>query len=168
MLVSTSKLALLAATLAVAANAQDQCSAKQTQCAEDNESLLLKCDGKGSWETQTCGANMYCMTMNSAMIHCMLKPENEIQTSSTQPTASSTEDQASETSAENDSSSPVSSADDASSTGSSPNVPTPSAGDDNSSSDKSTSSGALSNTNGNNAVIAAVAGLAIIGMGALF
>ncbi|KAJ1646709.1 hypothetical protein J3B02_000421 [Coemansia erecta] len=157
MLFSTTKLALAAAALASAANAQSQCSAKQTQCAQDNESLLLKCNGQGSWETQTCGDNMYCMTMNAAMIHCMLKPDNGNAPSSSKPTPTSSEESASEAA------SPVSSSHSASASDSSASTPAPK-----SKSDESSSSGALSKTNGNNVVIAAVAGLAIIGMGALF
>ncbi|KAJ2838379.1 hypothetical protein J3B01_001449 [Coemansia erecta] len=66
--------ALLAAT-AASASAADTCSQKgQHMCGEENTSLLLECDGS-SWTTATCGADMYCMTMNPAMIHCMLKPE---------------------------------------------------------------------------------------------
>ncbi|KAJ1859291.1 hypothetical protein GGH12_002296 [Coemansia sp. RSA 1822] len=70
----STSLALLAAT-AASASAADTCSQKgQHMCGEENTSLLLECDGS-SWATITCGAGMYCMTMNSAMIHCMLEPD---------------------------------------------------------------------------------------------
>ncbi|KAJ2825757.1 hypothetical protein IWW50_002706 [Coemansia erecta] len=71
----STSLALL--TVAVAsANADDTCAKKgEIMCGEENSSLLLECDGS-KWATSTCGSNMYCMTMNAAMIHCMLKPDN--------------------------------------------------------------------------------------------
>ncbi|KAJ2478029.1 hypothetical protein IWW56_003972 [Coemansia sp. RSA 2131] len=70
----STSLALLATT-AASVSAADTCSQKgQHMCGEENTSLLLECDGS-SWATTTCGADMYCMTMNPAMIHCMLKPD---------------------------------------------------------------------------------------------
>ncbi|KAJ1804255.1 hypothetical protein LPJ75_005634, partial [Coemansia sp. RSA 2598] len=97
-----------------------------------------------SWETETCGSDQYCMTMNEAMIHCMLKPDDWAPASQSKPTATSSEEQPSET---------------ASST---------SASHDSHDSSSSTKSGASAITNGHNAVIAAVAGLAVLGMGAMF
>ncbi|KAJ1886683.1 hypothetical protein LPJ66_009510 [Kickxella alabastrina] len=77
MLASSAKLALAVTAIfaATSVNGQSQCQAGATQCGTDNESVLLRCN-KGTWTTEYCGANQYCMTMNKAMIHCMLKPDD--------------------------------------------------------------------------------------------
>ncbi|KAJ2785203.1 hypothetical protein H4R18_000654 [Coemansia javaensis] len=64
-------LALLAAT----ASAQS-CTNGEKKC-NDNASALLECVS-GTWSTNLCNSDMYCMTMNPEMIHCMLKPDGGI------------------------------------------------------------------------------------------
>ncbi|KAJ2056722.1 hypothetical protein GGI17_006040 [Coemansia sp. S146] len=92
-----SSVILATAAFAAAASAQ-QCVAKQTQCATDNDSMLLHCEGS-TWATSRCASDQYCMTM-PGMVHCMLRPEGEKpgpssptsapSSSSSKPTGSST------------------------------------------------------------------------------
>ncbi|KAJ2861370.1 hypothetical protein GGH94_004937, partial [Coemansia aciculifera] len=90
---------LATAAFAAAASAQ-QCVAKQTQCATDNDSMLLHCEGS-TWATFQCASDQYCMTMVPGMVHCMLRPEGgkpgpssptstPAASSSSKPTGSST------------------------------------------------------------------------------
>ncbi|KAJ2744064.1 hypothetical protein GGI19_006631 [Coemansia pectinata] len=89
---------LATAAFAAAASAQ-QCVAKQTQCATDNDSMLLHCEGS-TWATSQCASDQYCMTMMPGMVHCMLRPEggkpgpssptSTPASSSSKPTGSST------------------------------------------------------------------------------
>ncbi|KAJ2796371.1 hypothetical protein H4R20_005552 [Coemansia guatemalensis] len=62
----------LTAVFAATASAQS-CQAGQKQC-DTNTSVLLECMD-GEWSSNSCDANMYCMTMGGAMVHCMLEPD---------------------------------------------------------------------------------------------
>ncbi|KAJ2719719.1 hypothetical protein GGI07_005043 [Coemansia sp. Benny D115] len=137
---------VFAAALAMSGVQAQQCQGSAKMCDETNESHLLVCNG-GTWDTQVCGSNQYCMTMDPTMIHCMLKPDNA------DDSKSSSSSHASPTS------SPESSSSHSSSESSS------SSKKDDEKSSKSTTSGASGS--GNIAVIAAI-GAAAIGMAALF
>ncbi|KAJ1884097.1 hypothetical protein GGI09_005194 [Coemansia sp. S100] len=80
--------AILATAVFAAAASAQQCVAKQTQCATDNDSILLHCDGS-TWATSRCASDQYCMTMMPGMVHCMLRPEGEKPGPSTPTSASS-------------------------------------------------------------------------------
>ncbi|KAJ2772602.1 hypothetical protein IWQ56_001307 [Coemansia nantahalensis] len=73
--------ALLVAAAAVAA-AADSCANGASQCDPEATALLV-CDG-GAWKTNVCQSDQYCMTMNPAMIHCMLKPDGGAPDTATQ------------------------------------------------------------------------------------
>ncbi|KAJ1946819.1 hypothetical protein GGF37_000909 [Kickxella alabastrina] len=144
MLASSAKLALAATAIfaATSVNGQSQCQAGATQCGTDNESILLRCN-KGTWATESCGANQYCMTMNQAMIHCMLKPDNGSKTTFSESQSTPT-------------SQVESSSDNEKNTNNTPST----------SNKGSSSSGASGN--GNMVVAAAAVGIAVAGMVALF
>ncbi|KAJ2808772.1 hypothetical protein H4S07_003338 [Coemansia furcata] len=76
-----SSVLLATAAFAAAATAQ-QCVASQTQCATDNDSVLLRCNG-ATWATSQCASDQYCMTMMPGMVHCMLRPDGGNPASST-------------------------------------------------------------------------------------
>ncbi|KAJ2486520.1 hypothetical protein IWW37_005596 [Coemansia sp. RSA 2050] len=79
--------AILASAAFASAAVAQQCTPSQTQCATDNDGLLLHCDGS-TWATSRCASDQYCMTMMPGMVHCMLRPDGQRPASST-PTATS-------------------------------------------------------------------------------
>ncbi|KAJ1958490.1 hypothetical protein EC988_000276 [Linderina pennispora] len=76
--------------LALSATAHD-CQGNAVVCQDGTDSILLRCKNS-EWETETCGAKQYCMTMAPGMVHCMLQPDDYTPTFSAAPSASTSAD----------------------------------------------------------------------------